>query len=146
MGEDEVVVLQRVATSDVDQVSQLPILVERMTDLPPVANLRIEQLLTSDFFQLLSSDDAASGRKLAHIGDLIAARARGALAPDDETVLTAFEADIASALPVGSSEVHRMVQEAVAEYLSKRREASSATLKAMRQEAKDEILRALELL
>lgn len=146
MGEDEVVVLQRVASSEVAQVSRLPILVERITDLPAVANLRIEQLLTSDFFQLLSSDDAASDRKLAHIGDLIAAKARGALAPEDEAVLSAFEADIASALPVGSSEVHRMVQEAVAEYLSKRRKASSSKLKAMRQEAKNEILRALELL
>lgn len=146
MGEDEVMVLQRVATSDAAQESQMPILVERMTDLPSVADLRVEQLLTSDFFQLLSSDDAASDRKLARIGDLIAARDRGALAPADAGVLAAFNRDIASALPVGSSEVHRMVQEAVADYLAKRREASSATLRSLRQKAKDEILRALELL
>jgi len=146
MGDDEVAVLQRIAASDTTQPSQLPILVERMADLPPVSALRVEQLLTSDFFQMLSSDDAASDRRLARIGDLIAAQARGTLLAEDELVLRAFEADIAAALPVGSSEVHRLVQEAVAEYLAKRRAASSAALQAMRQEAKDEILRALELL
>ena len=146
MGDDEVAVLQRIAASDTTQPSQLPILVECMADLPPVSALRVEQLLTSDFFQMLSSDDAASDRRLARIGDLIAAQARGTLLAEDELVLRAFEADIAAALPVGSSEVHRLVQEAVAEYLAKRRAASSAALQAMRQEAKDEILRALELL
>ena len=146
MGEGEVVVLQRVATSDSGRESTLPIIVERIENLPSVAGLRVEQLLTSDFFQLLSSDDAASDRRLAQIGDLIAAKSNGeALSDTDRYVLRAFEEDIANALPVGSSEVHRIAQEAVAEYLRQRRDASSVRLRRLRTEAKSEILKALDM-
>jgi ABC-type cobalamin/Fe3+-siderophores transport system ATPase subunit len=147
MADGEVVVLQRVATVDSARSSRMPIIVEQMVDLPSVTDLRIEQLLTSDFFQLLSSDDAEADRRLAGIGDVIAARARGeALSAEDERVLWDFEEDVASALPVGSSEVHRIVQEAVATYLSERREASSQTLRNLRQDAKVRILDALRSL
>ncbi|ESY97826.1 hypothetical protein X738_18195 [Mesorhizobium sp. LNHC209A00] len=147
MGEGEVVVLQRVAATDSTRETQMPIVVERVEGLPAVADLRIEQLLTSDFFQLLSSDDAASDRRLAQIGDLIRAKAEGErLTDSDQQILRQFETDIAKALPVGSSEVHRIVQEAVAEYLQRRRIASSVTLKRLRDKAKAEILAALEAL
>ncbi|WP_439469161.1 AAA family ATPase [Blastomonas fulva] len=146
MGEGEVCVLQRIAASDSDQASNMPILVEQMSDLPDVANLRIEQLLTSDFFQLLSSDDASSDRRLAHVAELIRKKESNSLSDQDAVVLRKFENDIASALPVGSSEVHQLVQGAVAEYLKNRRDASSKTLVKLRAEAKAEILRALETL
>lgn len=144
MGEGEVCVLQRVAASDSDQASNLPILVEQIPDLPEVATLRIEQLLTSDFFQLLSSDDADSDRRLAHIAELIRDKRANALSGSDAAVLKKFEEDIASALPVGSSEIHQLVQSAVADYLKNRRDASSKTLAKLRAEAKADILRALE--
>jgi hypothetical protein len=145
MGDNEVVVLQRIATSDSQRQSQMPIVVERMEGLPSVTDLRIEQLLTSDFFQLLSTDDAKADRRLAQIADLITARMRGeAMSAEDSRILTAFEQDISSALPVGSSEVHRIVQSAVAQYLAQRRDASSRTLQRLRDEARDEILKALE--
>lgn len=147
MEEGEVVVLQRIAATDSRRESQMPIVVERMEGLPSVVDLRIEQLLTSDFFQMLSTDDAVADRGLARIGDLIAARSRGdELSVEDIRVLSDFESDIASALPVGSSEVHRMVQESVAEYLRRRRDASSQTLQRLRDDAKAEILAALEAL
>jgi predicted ATP-binding protein involved in virulence len=147
MGDGEVVVLQRIASVDSPRESQMPILIEQMEGLPPVAELRVEQLLTSDFFQLLSSDDAAADRKLAQVADFIAARARGEdLSEEDSRILDAFEHDIASALPVGSSEVHRIVQETVAIYLQRRREASSQTLQRLRNDAKADILAALEAL
>lgn len=147
MGSGEVVVLQRVAASDAGVESSLPIVVEQMTDLPDAADLRLEQLLTSDFFQLFSTNDAASDRHMARIGDLIRQRAeKGELTDEERRVLDDFERDIASALPVGSSEIHRIVQKAVAEYLEKRREASSATLKKLSEKAKDDILAALEAL
>lgn len=147
MGEGEVVVLQRVGATDSPRETQMPIVVERMEGLPLVADLRIEQLLTSDFFQLLSSDDAASDRRLAQIGDLIRAKTEGErLTDNDQQILRQFETDIATALPVGSSEVHRITQEAVAEYLRRRRTASSLTLKRLRDKAKAEILAALEAL
>ncbi len=145
MGSGEVVVLQRIAASDSELESRLPIVVERMTSLPDAADLRLEQLLTSDFFQLFSTSDAASDRQMAKIGDFIRRRADGDILSDEERkVLVEFERDIASALPVGSSEVHRMVQEAVATYLERRRDASSATLAKLGAKAKEHILAALE--
>jgi len=145
MGEGEVAVLQRVATSETQLDSQMPMIIESMEGLPSVADLRLEQLLTSDLFQMLSTDDAYTDRRLASIADLMAARSRGeALSAEDQQVLTNFSSDITSALPIGSSEVHRIVQQAVAEYLGRRRAASSEALHALRREAKDEILAALE--
>ncbi|ROL70733.1 AAA family ATPase [Pseudomonas vranovensis] len=147
MEEGEVAVLQRIATSESQLDSQMPIIIESMEGLPSVADLRLEQLLTSDLFQMLSTDDAYTDRRLARIADLIAARAREeVLNAEDERVLKSFHSDISSALPIGSSEVHRIIQQAVAEYLARRREASSHTLRTLRREAKDEILAALESL
>jgi hypothetical protein len=147
MGNDEIVVLQRVSSSDTGVTSSLPIMVERMTNLPDAANLRLEQLLTSDFFQLFSTNDAAADRKMAQIGDLVRKRSEGeALDEEENHVLNLFERDIAKALPVGSTEVHRLVQEAVAEYLKKRRDASSDTLARLSERAKAEILMALEMI
>ncbi|XQM38687.1 ATPase AAA-type core domain-containing protein [Cupriavidus sp. H19C3] len=147
MGDGEVVVLQRLSAMESVRRSELPILVERLDGLPHVQDLRIEQLLTSDFFQLRSTDDAVTDRHLARIADLIAAKARGEMISAEEAaVLEAFEADIVSALPVGSTEVHRIVQEAVAKFLQSRRDVSRRTLERLRDEAKAEILAALESL
>jgi predicted ATP-binding protein involved in virulence len=143
----EVAVLQRIATSDSHADSLMPIVIESMSGLPSVADLRLEQLLTSDFFQMLSTDDAHADRRLAKIADLLGARAQGIkLSHEDERVLSDFNRDITSALPIGSSEVHQIVQEAVANYLAKRRTASSEKLQELRRDAKDEILEALESL
>ncbi|MBY3464252.1 AAA family ATPase [Rhizobium laguerreae] len=145
METSEVVVLQRVATADSEIDSSMPTVVERVRNLPPVKELRLEQLLTSDFFHMFSTDDAVADRQLAHIADLIARRARtNDLNQTEIRVLRRFEEDIANALPIGSSEVHRIVQNAVAEYLARRRDASSKTLQDLRSKAKDEILAALE--
>lgn len=147
MAEGEVVVLQRVSSADAGVQSALPVTIERMTGLPDASDLRIEQLLTSDFFQLFSTTDAAADRNMARVGDLIRKRRDGdVLTLEEARTLDEFERDIATALPVGSSEVHRLVQEAVAEYLEKRREASSATLARLTAEAKAGILAALETL
>jgi hypothetical protein len=147
MGADEVVVLQRVSSVDAGVKSQMPIAVERVTGLPNAADLRIEQLLTSDFFQLFSTTDAAADRLMARVGDLVKKRADGEpLEPAEARTLEEFERDIARSLPVGSSEVHRQVQKAVAVFLKDRREASNATLARLTREAKADILAALESL
>ena len=147
MEDHEVVVLQRVAAGDALSSSGLRIVVEQMEGLPAASDLRIDQLLTSDFFQLFSTDDAAAERKLANVAQLLSDRAGGRrLEPDEERVVEAFGADIANALPVGSSEVHRIVQDAVAVFLAKRREATSSKLERLKDEARNEIVRALEAL
>lgn len=146
MAHGEVVVLQRISTAESEAQRQAPVTIESMAGLPSVADLRVEQLLTSDFFQMLSTDDAHADRRLARIADLMGAKVRGELSADDERVLEDFNADITHALPIGSSEVHQIVQWAVAEYLEKRRAASSVRLRDLRRDAKDQILAALERL
>lgn len=68
------------------------------------------------------------------------------LSAEDERVLQEFNEEITSALPIGSSEVHQIVQVAVGEYLAKRRAASSQRLRDLRRAVKDQILAALERL
>ncbi len=145
MADGEVAVVQRIATSETRLDSQIPMVIESMAGLPAVADLRLEQLLTSDFFQMLSTDDAYTDRHLANVADLLAKRSRGeVLSVDEQRLLSGFQSDISSALPIGSSEAHRLVQQAVAEYLAQRRAASSEALHTLRRKAKDEILAALE--
>ncbi|QYF86208.1 AAA family ATPase [Brevundimonas sp. PAMC22021] len=144
MDDGEVMVLHRVAgaeTTDTD----LPVFVERLTELPGVSRLTVQQLLTSDFFSLFSTDSPEAETDLARIADLLAAQAAGRVLSDrDLDVLRAFERDVASALPVGSSQVHRLVQSAVAEYLAAKRDASDARLRRLRHETRQAIVDALE--
>lgn len=143
MEEGEVVVLQRVAAPGARECG-LPVFVEQLTQLPNVAHLRVEQLLTSDFFQLYSTDAPEIEAQLAAVGDLLAKRTRGEeLLPTEAATLATFDRDIAQALPIGMSEAHRLVQEAVAEYLKDRRAASQAKMQELRGAAKTRILAAL---
>lgn len=144
MQDGEVAVLHRV-TSEAVAGRGLPVVIERLSDLPPFNHLTIEQLLTSDFFSLFSTDAPLIERRMAEVADLLAKRGRGeALSGADETVLAAFEAEVSDALPVGSTEVRRLVQEAVADYLRDKRKATDERLQALRGETKMRILAALE--
>ncbi len=79
------------------------------------------------------------------MADLLARRAAGEeLSEQEQRTLRSFEREIARALPVGSSPVQRIVQEAVATYLAGRRRASAERLVALSQKTRDEIVRALE--
>jgi hypothetical protein len=147
MGDRDVVVLQRVGrdlNADVKVETRLPVLVERLVNLPPTSHLTVEQLLTSDFFQLYSADAPEIEGKFANISDLLAKRSQGAeLSDDEKRTLEAFDDDIDNALPVGLSEAHRLVQEAVGQFLKERRSASEDRLRTLRQSSKNEILRIL---
>ncbi|MGI4819274.1 MAG: AAA family ATPase [Janthinobacterium lividum] len=144
MEDGEVMVLHRIAGATTDE-TELPVFVERLTELPGVNRLTVQQLLTSDFFSLLSTESPETEEELARISDLLAKRAAGRdLASEELDVLKSFERDVASALPVGSSEVHRLVQDAVATYLANRRQVSDARLRALKASTKKDIIRALE--
>ncbi|WP_433765307.1 AAA family ATPase [Pseudomonas putida] len=151
MADDEVLVLQRVASEQPPPSKRkskkhppLPMKVERLTHLPSTANLTIEQLLTSDFFQLFSADAPEIDRKFAGIADLLAAqRLEPSTDPQDIKLLRTLESDIASVLPIGTSEGQRLVQEVVADFLKERRSASAESLQRMRQESKDKIMNLL---
>ncbi|MER9353632.1 AAA family ATPase [Mesorhizobium sp. M0514] len=145
MADGEVLVLQRVPVAD-RQGDDLPVMVESLVELP-VSNLTIEQLLTSDLFSLFSTDSPDTERKFAEVSALLALAKTGkTLEPEQQKIVDAFLKDITQALPIGATDVHRLVQEAVVEYMNKRRLESKpkyARLESLRQETKTKILAAL---
>ncbi|MGJ7515034.1 AAA family ATPase [Pseudomonas baetica] len=148
MADNEVLVLQRAASKQPPQTARkskrapmLPMKVERLEHLPATSNLTIEQLLTSDFFQLFSADAPEIDRQFAGIAALLAAqRLEPITDPEKIQLLRTFESSIASVLPIGTSEGQRLVQEVVAEFLKERRTASDETLQRMRNESKARIM------
>ena len=143
MGDGEVRVMQKVPGREI-QGTDLPVFVEQLHDLPSVSKLTLEQLLTSDLFQLFSTDTPETDARLAMMADLLMRQRRGeALAEPDRDFVARFDADIGAALPVGSSEVHRLVQDAVVIYLRERRTASEDRLRNLKSAAREKILDAL---
>ena len=144
MHDGEVVVLNRARRDEVD-ARQVPVVIETLVELPNVENLTVEQLLTSDFFAMFSTDSPDAERKLADLGNLLAKRAAGdTLSPPEARALELLEREVIEALPLGSSEVQRLVQAAVADYLQRRRQASAAQLLSLQGEARQRIVHALE--
>lgn len=58
-------------------------------------------------------------------------------------MIRSFQRDIAEAMPIGSSEAHRLVQDAVALFLKERRLASEMRMRELREDTKMRILRIL---
>lgn len=144
MHDGEVLVLSRMRRETVED-GQVPVIVEPLYELPNVENLTIEQLLTSDFFAMFSTDSPDAERRLADLGNLLAKRTAGEhLSVEEQSVVSQLEREVIEALPLGSSEVQRLVQGAVAEYLQKRRSVSALQLERLQAEARQRILDALE--
>lgn len=145
MHNGEVVVMHRTASAmNKDGGKQLA-QVEQLLDLPDITQLTIEQLLTSDFFSLASTDQPLMNLKLAQLADLLSAsNNNGQLDPEERQVVDLFKQEISDVLPVGSTEGQRLVQEAVAEFLQKRIAASRKDLQEFEAAAKRKILAVLE--
>lgn len=142
MEDGEAIVLHRVPRSDSSSPDSLPLIVEALVDLPRVSRLRVEQLLTSDFFQLHSTDAPQMDKKLARIAEWLA-KDPNSLDAEQRDALEEFHRDLASALPIGTTEAHRLVQEAVIDYLKERRAASQKRMGELRATAKQRIIAAL---
>jgi len=144
MGDTEVRVLQRVAGEDVPGVA-LPTTLEVIADLPRPSLMQIDQLLTSDAFQLFSTDSPEFDDRFATVADILTRHRQGEALVDGEADLVAsFEADVASALPVGTSVVNEVVQDAVALYLRERRVLPEVALRNLRDKQKGLIVEALK--
>lgn len=141
MYDGEVQVLQRITSHDVAVNSAYPTVVQVLTELPGVETMRVEQLLTSDFFQLYSTETPEINRQMANVADLLT---KNELNSEEKAVVAHFQQDIAEAMPVGTSEAHRLVQEAVAIYLKRRRDSSADRIKALRDATRNEILDILQ--
>jgi hypothetical protein len=144
MRDGEVLVLQRIPGAATG--SELPMTVETITKLPDVTKLTIEQLLTSDLFNLFDTDDPVTGQAMADLADALALQQAGQKIPEArmQQLLTKFRDQIEDALPVGSTEVSRLVQDAVADYVIKRRGVPEKKRLELRNETKALILRALD--
>ncbi len=148
MATGEVMVLNRVRGIE-SADTKLPIYIEALDTLPNIEELTIEQLLTADFFQLNSTASLETDREYARIADLLKEQAEalggdGRAAIDDKnSALRSFTREINEALPVGDSEVQRLVQSAVAEYLRDRSKATAKGLAKLRADTRKRILDAL---
>ncbi|WP_417416983.1 AAA family ATPase [Hoeflea sp.] len=144
MLDEEVMVLQRLPGPALD--SNLPVAIETLTKLPNVSQLTIEQLLTSDLFSLFDTDDPVSGKAMAELADsLVKSRSE----PIDENspaarMLQKFRREIEEALPIGNTEVSRIVHEAVSSYIIKRGNMNATARVGLREDTKKTILEALE--
>jgi hypothetical protein len=143
MRDGEVMMLHRYQNTGDDGGSSMPEVVERVADFDNIETMTVEQLLTSDMFQLFSADDRRTDQAFAEVADLLA-RERASLSERERAILADFNEAIAAGLPYGRTEVTRLVQEAVAEYLALRRKASSGRISETRKKAKAEIRKFLE--
>ncbi len=143
----EVRVFRRVRRADTgDDV--LPTFVEQLEDLPAMGGLTVEQLLTSDLFQMHTTDAPALEASFARAGDLLArARADDAISGSEEATLRrvrdAVRGQIGRSIPIGSTDVERLIQEAVERYLIGRRGAAQQELSRLRADTRDAIVAAL---
>jgi len=133
-----------------DGRNDLPETVEPVIQFEDIEKLTIEQILTSDLFQLLSTDDRRIDGDFAQAADALAKRKAGQpLTNQEKAVLEKFDNGFTSRirdalpagvdLPYGSSEVTRIIQESIAEYLAERRRGDSGSASAARKKAKKKV-------
>ncbi|MEX2697454.1 AAA family ATPase [Rhizobium mongolense] len=150
---EDVRVFRRVQRLDSASESELPTYVEQLEQVPALGALTIEQLLTSDLFQLHSTDAPELEDSLARAGDLLAKERERAADPASEPdieknalaeVRQILGAQIGKAIPIGNTEVERLIQEAVEQYLVERRGKRPKEMKDLRKDTRDRIVNALE--
>lgn len=145
MHDGEVLVLRRVPKLTSGAAAETAVFVESVVELPNVEDLTIEQLLTSDFFDMFTTDSIEAERRWAELGSILARKDAGEdLDEMMRTRLAELEREVAGVLPLGSSKVQRLVLDAVAEYLRRRRaEASEPRRRILEDETREMIIQAL---
>jgi len=108
------VMTRQLATGATD----LPVMLEALDRLPDMGALTVDQLLTADFFGLGDTDDPASVQALEN---LMAQYASGVKDTSGSDVVKRLQKRLLQDLPIGRTEVERIVQAAVQAYLSERR-------------------------
>lgn len=141
MNDGEVKVLTRLSNAD----WTIPIKVEKLETLPDMSLLTVDQLLTSDLFRLFDIDDPTTAYSTASLADMLIRRRSNpeSLSDADRRLFDYFVSEIDGALPVGRSEVSRLVQDAVARYLITLRHAPARDHGTLRKETIDAIAAAL---
>ena len=111
--------------------------IELVTGLPSVNGLTVEQLLTSDFFGLFSTEDPRLEEELLRYVTLAAKRDRS---PSEEADLEEHRNATARRLRLGSTPASELVQDAVSEYLLRRREIPERRKETWRREAIEKVI------
>ncbi|QKY12083.1 AAA family ATPase [Janthinobacterium lividum] len=99
---------------------------EVITELPNVESLSIEQLLTSEYFGLLSTEDPITERRKARHLELSRMRNRTL---DEEEELKNVRTALLSKMQFGQSEESRLLYEAATEYLREKKKSRSSAEK-----------------
>lgn len=137
MDKHEVLVLERIEeTSD----TGLPVYTQALVDLPDNKNWTIQQLLTADFFQLQSTQSEDDRKKQASVEDKLA---KG-IKPENDAEVREYLSEISDSLPIGDTEVHRLVHEAIAWFLAARQQRTKTQLQVLRKKTKERILSAMQ--
>lgn len=146
MNDGEVLALRRIASDMSATPGVFPVMVEIDNRFPPLSTLTLDQLLTSDLFELFSTDSIVLEREFARMADILAKRqsSGGKLSPRDQAILDRFATDVAKILPIGATESERIVHEALAEHLERRRSAGKDQLAELTEQARATILQALD--
>jgi len=143
MHNGEVSVFNRVRNAG--STHKMPYVIEDRTSLPDIEAMTIEQLLTSDLFEMFTTDSPAIERKLAELAGLLARKEAGdAMSPEEANALAELQQQVNEALPLGSSQAERLVLSAVSEFLDQRRTATAVQLRGLEAAARQRVLDALE--
>lgn len=130
MDDGEVVVLQRDAMNRI----------QRLQGLPSVSGMSAEQLLTSDYFGLLSTADPSVELELANLaGDFVRRSSNGAfeVRPSNATK------NLIAQLTLGDSPSEQIIQDALKKYLEEREQRTGVLRPALRAEAVEAVISAL---
>jgi hypothetical protein len=116
MSRGEIFVLNRMAAQVADSPEDLLERIEtHLSDLDTDL-FTVQQILTSDLFKLMTTESPKGENGIAWLAD-------------GDPDAAAIAAQVAKALPVGNSEVERLVQKAVHEYLEERRSNSNVEVR-----------------
>ncbi|WP_181183542.1 MULTISPECIES: AAA family ATPase [unclassified Mesorhizobium] len=133
----EVMMLNRFQILSEPGQDQLPEAVEQVHDFGNIEEMTVEQLLTSNLFQLFSTDDQRTDETFSAISRTLARQRNGEpLNTEEQVALEKFNREIAQALPYGRTEITQVIQEAVAEYLEQRRKRDQKATGMARDRAK----------
>lgn len=125
MDDDEVIVLTRSESGGVQLVG----------DLPPIAGMRVEQILTSEYFGLSSTIDPDTELRLL--------RAAATITTDPAMVVGQQAANLVSQITVGDTATEQIIQEALLKFLLDRERPKNDLATAARPEAVAAVVHAL---
>ena len=111
--------------------------IEKLVEVPNVRGLSVEQLLTSEFFGMFSTEDPGVEEEVARFAALASKPDR---TPAEEATLAQQRQTVESTLTVGTKPVDQLVHEAASEYVQQRGRAAAADRRALKRAALERVV------